>query len=70
MNKKVATIILNRNLGKLTDKLYRKIKKNNSKYTDIFVMDAGSLEKHKSKYTNWTSNSKSVKKMVLDLEEE
>jgi hypothetical protein len=65
MNKKVATIILNRNLGKLTDKLYRKIKKNNSKYTDIFVMDAGSLEKHKSKYTNWTSNSKSVKKNGL-----
>ena len=58
MNKKVATIILNRNLGKLTDKLYRKIQKNNSKYTDIFVMDAGSLEKHKSRYTKWTANSK------------
>ena len=41
MNKKVATIILNRNLGKLTDKLYRKIQRNNSKYTDIFVIDAG-----------------------------
>lgn len=65
MNKKVATIILNRNLGKLTDKLYRKIKKNNSKYTDIFVMDAGSLEKHKSQYTNWTANSKSIKKNGL-----
>tara|TARA_B110000211_G_C14002619_1_gene519232 strand:+ start:367 stop:1194 length:828 start_codon:yes stop_codon:yes gene_type:complete len=65
MNKKVATIILNRNLGKLTDKLYRKIQKNNSKYTDIFVMDAGSLEKHKSKYTNWTANSKSIKKNGL-----
>lgn len=65
MNKKVATIILNRNLGKLTDKLYRKIKKNNSKYTDIFVMDAGSLEKNKSQYTKWTANSKSVKKNGL-----
>ena len=65
MNKKVATIILNRNLAKLTDKLYRKIKKNNNKYTDIFVMDAGSLEKHKSKYTNWTANSKSIKKNGL-----
>jgi len=65
MNKKVATIILNRNLGKITDKLYRKIQKNNSKYTDIYVMDAGSLEKHKSQYTNWTTNSKSVKKNGL-----
>ena len=40
--KKVATIILNRNLGILTNKLYEKIRNFNNKYTDIFVIDAGS----------------------------
>ena len=43
--KKVATIILNRNLGILTNKLYEKIRNFNNKYTDIFVIDAGSLKR-------------------------
>ena len=34
--KKVATIILNRNLPKLTDKLYTNLKKNN-KISDFYV---------------------------------
>ena len=60
MKKKVATIILNRNLGILTNKLYEKIRNFNNKYTDIFVIDAGSLKKNKSKYTTWSVKTKSV----------
>ena len=43
--KKVATIILNRNLPTITDKLFNLIKKFNNKYTDIFIVDSGSLKK-------------------------
>ena len=42
MKKRVATIILNRNLPIVTNKLYEKIKKYNHKFTDIFVIDSGS----------------------------
>ena len=43
--KPVATIILNRNLPKVTDKLYSRIKKNEGYMTDIFIVEAGSLKK-------------------------
>ena len=46
--KKVATIILNRNLPKLTDKLYTNLKKNN-KISDFYVLEAGSDYKKLSK---------------------
>ena len=65
MKKKVATIILNRNLGILTNKLYEKIRNFNNKYTDIFVIDAGSLKKNKSKYTTWSVETKSAIKNGL-----
>ena len=42
MKTRVATIILNRNLGIITNNLYKKIYKYNRKYTDIFVIDSGS----------------------------
>ena len=43
--KPVATIILNRNLPKVTDKLYSRIKKHEGYMTDIFIVEAGSLKK-------------------------
>ncbi len=61
--KNFATIILNRNLPKVTDKLYENIKKN--KNTDIFVLEAGSKKNKLSKYTTWYENSPSVKKNGL-----
>ena len=60
--KPIATLILNRNLPKVTDKLYRAIKKNEGSITDIFVIEAGSSKNNLSKYVTWHANSKSVKK--------
>ena len=59
--KPIATIILNRNLPKVTDKLYRKIKKNEGYLTDIFVVEAGSLKENLSKYATWHVNTKTVR---------
>ena len=59
--KKVATIILNRNLPTITDKLFNLIKKFNNKHTDIFVVDSGSLKKNKSKKTTWAADWKLAK---------
>jgi len=63
--KKVATIILNRNLPTITDKLFNLIKKFNNKYTDIFIVDSGSLKKNKSKKTTWSANWKMARKNGL-----
>jgi len=63
--KKVATIILNRNLPTITDKLFNLIKKFNNKHTDIFVVDSGSLKKNKSKKTTWAADWKLAKKNGL-----
>ncbi len=60
MKKKIATIILNRNLPKTTNKLYKFIKKNNNKYTDIFILESGSDIKNLSKYYTWRANWKSA----------
>lgn len=65
MTIKVATIILNRNLKKVTDNLYKKISKYNSKNTDIFIVDSGSQKGNKSQYTTWTANWPSAKKKGL-----
>ena len=63
--KEVATIILNRNLKKITDRLYEKIFKHNKNFTDIYVVDSGSDFKKKSKYTTWSSDWASSKKNGL-----
>ena len=63
--KPIATLILNRNLPKVTDKLYRAIKKNEGNITDIFVIEAGSSKNNLSKYVTWYANSKNVKKNGL-----
>ena len=59
--KKVATIILNRNLPKLTDKLYINLKKNN-KISDFYILEAGSDTNKLSKNVTWHIKNKSVKK--------
>ena len=51
--KKVATLILNRNLPEVTDKLFNHIKKYDGDYTDIFVIEAGSDKDNLSSNTNW-----------------
>ena len=55
--KKVATIILNRNLPKITDKLYSHILTFDSDTTDVYIVEAGSdidkLSKNKTWYANW-----------------
>ena len=58
---KFATIILNRNLPKITDELYKKIKREND--TDIFVVEAGS-KKNYSKYVTWVADWQSAKKWI------
>ena len=57
MNKHVATIILNRNMPKIADKLFNHIKKNNKKIkNDIFIVEAGSERKNLSKnYKMWAN---------------
>ena len=58
--KKTATIILNRNLPEETDKLVNFLKKFDSLYTDIFVIEAGSDHNNLSKNCTWYVDSKEV----------
>lgn len=51
--KKVATIILNRNLPEETNKLYEHLDKYDGNLTDIFVVEAGSDKDKLSKYKTW-----------------
>jgi hypothetical protein len=53
MRKPIATIILNRNLPLVTDKLVEHIQKYDGDITDIFVVEAGSDKNHLSKYCTW-----------------
>ena len=54
--KKTATIILNRNLPKVTDKLYASLHRNDSGATDIYVVEAGSDKDKLSKHCTWWAN--------------
>ena len=56
MNKKTATIILNRNLPKVTDDLVTHIEKYDSNLTDIFVIEAGSDIDNLSNNMTWYIN--------------
>lgn len=53
---RVATIILNRNLPEVTDSLVEHINKHDGKYTDVYVVEAGSDAKKFSKYMTWHAN--------------
>tara|TARA_B100001057_G_scaffold497255_1_gene600900 strand:+ start:1848 stop:2675 length:828 start_codon:yes stop_codon:yes gene_type:complete len=65
MNKKVATIILNRNLPKVTNTLYNNLKNHNKKISDFYILEAGSVRKKLSKNYTWHANWKSAKKNGL-----
>lgn len=54
--KKVATIILNRNLPEVTDSLCAHIERYDSEYTDIFVVEAGSDDGRLSNHATWHAN--------------
>ena len=58
---RVATLILNRNLPKITDKLYNKIKKYNKIKNDIFIIESGSDKSQLSKNFTWWAKWKSAK---------
>jgi hypothetical protein len=63
--KKVATIILNRNLPEVTDRLYDHLKLHDGDFTDIYIVEAGSDIARLSKNYTWHVNSLEVKKHGL-----
>lgn len=58
--KKVATIILNRNLPDVTERLYEHLSKYDGDQTDIYVVEAGSDSEKLSRYATWHANSDDV----------
>lgn len=54
--KKVATIILNRNLPDVTNSLVEHIYQYDGSFTDIFVVEAGSDSDKVSKYMTWNAD--------------
>lgn len=58
--KKIATIILNRNLPEVTERLYEHIDKYDGDQTDIYVVEAGSDAGKLSRYVTWHANSAEV----------
>lgn len=63
--KRVATIILNRNLPTVTDRLAEHLKKYDDDQTDIFVVEAGSGPDMLSKYCTWHVDTEEVRKNGL-----
>jgi hypothetical protein len=53
MMKKAATIILNRNLPQVTDRLYEHLVAHDGDQTDIFVVEAGSDPEKLSRHASW-----------------
>ena len=58
--KKIATIILNRNLPEVTERLHEHLSKYDGDQTDIYVVEAGSDIGKLSRYTTWHANSDEV----------
>jgi predicted heme/steroid binding protein len=58
--KKVATIILNRNLPAVTERLHEHLTKYDGEQTDIYVVEAGSDTEKLSRYVTWHANSDEV----------
>ena len=56
----IATIILNRNLPDVADKLYEHLIKYDGEETDIYVLEAGSDDNKLSKYCTWHANSDEI----------
>lgn len=62
---RVATIILNRNLPDVTDKLYDSLIEKNNAISDIYIVEAGSDSDNLSKSTTWHNDSPDVMKNGL-----
>jgi hypothetical protein len=58
--KKVATIILNRNLPVVTDRLYEHLAEYDCEQTDIYVLEAGSDTGMLSRYVTWHVKTEEV----------
>ena len=58
--KSIATVILNRNLPEITDKLYEHLIKYDGDETDVYVLEAGSDKDKLSKYCTWHANSDEI----------
>jgi hypothetical protein len=58
--RKVATIILNRNLPAVTERLHEHLTKYDGEQTDIYVVEAGSDKEKLSRYVTWYANSVEV----------
>lgn len=58
--KKVATVILNRNLPEVTERLYEHLTKYDGDQTDIYVVEAGSDNSKLSRYFTWHANSDEI----------
>jgi len=58
--KRIATIILNRNLPNVTDRLFEHLTKYDGDYTDIYVVEAGSDVNKLSQYATWHANAPEV----------
>jgi hypothetical protein len=54
--KRVATIILNRNLPDVTDRLYEHLMQHDGDISDVFVVEAGSDIERLSRNTSWHAN--------------
>jgi len=65
MKKRIATIILNRNLPDITDKLVDHLNIYDSEETDIFVVEAGSDKENLSKHCTWHANWEDANKNGL-----
>lgn len=53
---RVATIILNRNLPQVTERLYEHLKKFDGDTTDIFIVESGSDASNLAKNSSWHAN--------------
>jgi hypothetical protein len=54
--KRVATIILNRNLPEVTNRLYEHLVKHDRDATDVFVVEAGSDSERLSRHATWRAD--------------
>lgn len=54
--KRVATIILNRNLPEVTERLCGFLLENSGNLTDLFIVESGSESEKLSKYCTWWAN--------------
>lgn len=63
--KRVATLILNRNLPDVTNSLYEHLQQHDRDFTDIYVIEAGSDKENLSKYATWHAEWPQAKKEGL-----